>query len=355
MMLLLSLGWSGMRADEQVTVSASSREIADNLDLKVVAKLFAEAKDLEEFEALLNNPDSAFSNLDLNGDGEIDYLRVVETGEGSKRLIVLQAILAKDIYQDVASIHVVKDDDGNVTVQVVGEEKVYGREVIIEPVYIYRPVIYDWFWGPSWTVWHSPYYWDYWPVWWYHRPIVDWHVYHHHCHAYCHRDVRCSYRYHAGAPAPRHAARDAHHGGHRSDNSRMYGSSNVVNHSDHRPSAGQGGGRHGYGRQHSDAPARQAVTRQDGSQRSVNRTAVSRQNSVSAQNRSSSVSSSSSSSYSRPASSHTSNGAQHVGNAVRSYNSSSSVGRSTSGYSGGGAAVRSSGGGGGGGRSAVRR
>ena len=66
-----------MRADETITVSANSSDISDGLDLKVVAKLFAQAKNLEEFENLLNNPDSAFCNLDLNGDGEIDFIRVV--------------------------------------------------------------------------------------------------------------------------------------------------------------------------------------------------------------------------------------------------------------------------------------
>ena len=137
LMLMSSLLW----ADQTVTVSANSSDISEGLDLKVVAKLFAEAKNLEEFETMLNNPDSAFCNLDLNGDGQVDYLRVVETGEGSKRLIVLQAVLAKDIYQDVASIYVEKDENEQVSVQVVGDEYVYGANYVIEPVYIYRPGI----------------------------------------------------------------------------------------------------------------------------------------------------------------------------------------------------------------------
>ena len=109
LLLTLMMMCTALWADETITVSAKSTDISEGLDLKVVAKLFAEAKNLEEFETMLNNPDSAFCNLDLNGDGQVDYLRVVETGEGSKRLIVLQAVLAKDIFQDVASIYVEKD------------------------------------------------------------------------------------------------------------------------------------------------------------------------------------------------------------------------------------------------------
>lgn len=194
-----------MRADETITVSANSSDISDGLDLKVVAKLFAQAKNLEEFENLLNNPDSAFCNLDLNGDGEIDYIRVVETGEGNKRLIVLQAILAKDIYQDIASIYVEKDEKEKVTVQVVGDEYIYGTNYVIEPVYVYRPVIYDWFWSPAWYAWTSPWYWGYYPAWWYAHTVWAYDYYWHHCYAFHHHHGCCSFRY---APEPRPAMRD---------------------------------------------------------------------------------------------------------------------------------------------------
>ena len=181
-------------ADETVTVTAMSSDISENLDLKTVATLFGQAKDLEQFEQMLNNPDSAFSNLDLNGDGEVDYLRVIETADGNRHLVVIQAVLAKDIYQDVASIFVEKDDNDQITVQVVGDEYIYGANYIIEPVYIYRPYIYDWFWGPSWVCWHSPYYWGYWPGWWRPYYCVDPFIYWDHCYWHHYHYPICSYR-----------------------------------------------------------------------------------------------------------------------------------------------------------------
>ena len=194
LLMTLALMSSMLWADETITVSANSSDISEGLDLKVVAKLFAEAKNLEEFETMLNNPDSAFCNLDLNGDGQVDYLRVVETGEGNKRLIVLQAILAKDIYQDVASIYVEKDEKNEVTVQVIGDEYVYGTNYIIEPVYVYRPVIYDWFWSDAWYAWQSPWYWGYYPGWWYVHSCWahDW--YWNRCYAWHHCHYWCSFR-----------------------------------------------------------------------------------------------------------------------------------------------------------------
>lgn len=181
-------------ADETVTVTATSSDISENLDLKTVATLFGQAKDLEQFEALLNTPDSAFSNLDLNGDGEVDYLRVIETADDNRHLVVIQAVLAKDIYQDVASIFVEKDANNQVTVQVIGDEYIYGADYIIEPVYIYQPVIYDWFWGPSWVCWHSPYYWGYWPGWWHPYHCIDPFLYWDHCYWHHYHHPICSYR-----------------------------------------------------------------------------------------------------------------------------------------------------------------
>lgn len=192
-------------AEETITVSATSSDISESLDLKAVAKIFAQAKDLEQFELMLNNPDSAFTNLDLNGDGDIDYIRVIETSTGSQHLIVLQAVLAKDIYQDVASIFVEKDEANNVKVQIVGDEYIYGANYIIEPVYVYRPVIYDWFWGPTWVCWSSPYYWGYYPPVWYVHPCWDYYWFWNRCYVYHHTFPCCSYRY-AKAPCPGYRA-----------------------------------------------------------------------------------------------------------------------------------------------------
>ena len=68
LVLLTTVSWCTW-ADETITVSANSEDISQALDLKAVATLFGTVKNVEEFETMLNNPDSAFTNLDLNGDG----------------------------------------------------------------------------------------------------------------------------------------------------------------------------------------------------------------------------------------------------------------------------------------------
>lgn len=163
---LLSIG--SINAQDVTTVEATSSDISENLDLEAVASIFGESKDLEEFEKKLNDPELKVSNLDLNEDGEVDYLRVLNNSEKDTHAITIQAVIGKDKFQDVATIDVEKDSKGDTKVQVVGDTYIYGTSYIIEPVYVYTPVIYTWFWGPYFRPWYSPFYWGYYPP--YYRP-----------------------------------------------------------------------------------------------------------------------------------------------------------------------------------------
>ncbi len=158
---LLTAG--GIFAQDVTTVRANSSDISDNLDLKAVASIFGDSSDLEDFERRLNDPDIQISNLDLNGDNRVDYLRVIEATEGNTHLIILQSVLAADTFQDVATIEVERDRNNNVQVQVVGDVYMYGANYIYEPVYVRRPVLFDIFWVSSYRPYYSPWYWGYYP------------------------------------------------------------------------------------------------------------------------------------------------------------------------------------------------
>src|SRR5690606_19862 len=151
-------------AQDKTTVRANSSDISDNLDLRAVATIFGESKDLEDFERRLNDSKTQISNLDLNNDNYVDYLRVIETIEGNAHIIVIQAVLDKDLYQDIASVEVEKDGNNNVAVQVVGDVYMYGNNYIYEPVYVHRPVIYTTFWAPYYRPYYSVWYWNYYPT-----------------------------------------------------------------------------------------------------------------------------------------------------------------------------------------------
>lgn len=155
-------------AQDTTTVEANSEDIADNLDLEVVASVFGEAEDLEDFEKRLNDPETQITNLDMNEDGEVDYLRVVEIVEDETHFITIQAVLGEDQFQDVATIEVERDSEGETQVQVVGDVYMYGPGYICEPVYVHPPVIFVVFWTPYYSPWYSPWYWGHHPP--YYRP-----------------------------------------------------------------------------------------------------------------------------------------------------------------------------------------
>ena len=167
-------------------VYATDPDISLQLDLEAVAAAFAQSSTIKEFESLLNNSSYIISNLDLNRDGYVDYLRVVSTMEDYNHVFVIQAVLAHDLYQDVATIIAELPPYGNYRVEIVGAPYIYGPNYIIHPVYLSRPYIFQHICRHDYRPWISPWYWDHYPSWYRHPCPV--HV--NHYHAYIHSFMR---------------------------------------------------------------------------------------------------------------------------------------------------------------------
>jgi hypothetical protein len=180
-------------AQRRITVEAQNNDISNNLDLQAVASTFGESKDLEDFERRLNDFDSQISNLDLNNDGEVDYLRVIENVENNVHVVVIQAVLDKDVFQDVATIVVERNNNRRTYVQVIGDPYIYGDNYIIEPVYVYTPSIFSFFWGYNYHCWNSPYYYGYYPRYYRYRHPFEVNVYLSHVYSRINHDHRYYY------------------------------------------------------------------------------------------------------------------------------------------------------------------
>jgi len=199
--VLLSFFGTTLLAQDRTTVTATSTDISDNLDLRAVASIFGDSRDLEDFERRLNDPDAQISNLDLNGDGQVDYLRVIEKTEQGIHVIVIQAVLDRDIYQDIATVDVQRDGNNPVQVQVVGDPYIYGPNYIYEPVYVVQPVIYDTFWIPGYHPYYSSWYWGYYPSYWHYWTPYPIYRYRTHVHTYI--NVHNNYHYVSTPRIPR--------------------------------------------------------------------------------------------------------------------------------------------------------
>ncbi|MGB5243833.1 MAG: hypothetical protein WBN50_09470 [Lutimonas sp.] len=180
-------------AQDVTTIEAANADISDNLDLEAVASIFGESKDIEDFERRLNDPKIQINNLDLNNDGEVDFLRVMESASGNVHTISIESVLGKDQYQQVATIDVVKDKSNKTQVQVVGNVDMYGPNYYINPVYPVVPVFFTFFWMATYHPWHSPWYWGYHPPYW--NPWRPYSPYAYRSNVHVHVNVHNSYNY----------------------------------------------------------------------------------------------------------------------------------------------------------------
>ncbi len=166
----------------------------DNLDLFAVLNLFKSSASIEAFEKSLNDKSNQVNNLDLNGDGKVDYISVVDNMDSIAHSITLRVAVAPDEFQDVAVIEIEKTGDNVAGVQVIGDEAIYGKDVVIEPqkenneagfIYVTEPIeVNVWTWPavayvyqPDYVVYASPYHYDYYPSYWVAWEPVSYEIY----------------------------------------------------------------------------------------------------------------------------------------------------------------------------------
>ena len=173
------------------TVTSYSTDPCLYLDLNAVAAAFAESRSVGEFEQLLNSSRYMINNLDLNRDGWVDYLRVIETSKGYYHTLLIQACLAPGVFQDVATLIAERRAD-LLYVEVVGDRYLYGANYIVRPVFVKRPPLWDVYGRPGYAVWVSPYHYGSLPSY-YKRPqpiylnhyqayVTTYMTNHHYCH-----------------------------------------------------------------------------------------------------------------------------------------------------------------------------
>lgn len=183
----------------------------DNLNLYAVMNLFQQSETLEAFERSLNDEESRINNLDLNGDNFIDYISVSDYTEGNVHNIVLRTALDRNDQQDIAVFVVEKLRNGEVQIQLIGDEALYGPNYIVEPIYAETPnpgytgnsynrnvnvvttTYYDiaawpvirYIYFPGYRPWRSAWYWGYYPSYWSPWRPYYWHYYYgYHYHHY---------------------------------------------------------------------------------------------------------------------------------------------------------------------------
>lgn len=174
----------------------------DHFSLEGALDLFKKSSSLEEFEKKLNTEGNHVNNLDLNGDGDIDYVKVIDNMKEDVHAITLQVAVSDKENQDIAVIELEKDGPASAVVQIVGDEDIYGESLIVEPTsgdedhemkkkgpYMMLDddavIVNVWLWpsvgfvyAPVYRPWVSPFHWAFYPTWWRPWHPLAWSVFH---------------------------------------------------------------------------------------------------------------------------------------------------------------------------------
>lgn len=177
----------------------------DNFSLQGALEMFKQASSPEDFEKLINTADKHVNNLDLNGDGDVDYIKVISKGEKNVHAFILQISVSEAESQDIAVIELEKTGDTTAVLQIIGDEEIFGEQMIVEasdegdeelsdddgkggPSVFFEPVrivvnVFYWpsvryVYRPAYVPWVSPWRWKHYPGWYKPRRPVSWQVFH---------------------------------------------------------------------------------------------------------------------------------------------------------------------------------
>jgi len=195
MSLLSSPAFSQNKQDKVDTTNKLGLA-GDGLDLYAVLDLFQNSKTIESFEKSLNDPKTKINNLDLDLDKKVDFIKVVTEKKDKKdesHMFILRVDVSKTESQDVAAILLNRDKDKKVSLQIVGDEDLYGKDYVIEPkgnspvtpnpaykgddpvtvtveapattVVVQQAPIVQYVYSPAYAPYYPPYYYGYYPGW----------------------------------------------------------------------------------------------------------------------------------------------------------------------------------------------
>lgn len=172
----------------------------EQFSLPGALELFQKSDSPEAFEKALNAEGNKVNNLDLNGNGQVDYVRVVDRVQGGMHALVLQVAVSETETQDIAVIELEKTGPEQVTAQIVGDEDIFGEQTLVEPgdgddgedagkeampLRAFKVVVNVWPWpcvrfmyAPAYVAWASPWRWRVYPAWWRPWRPLAWAVWH---------------------------------------------------------------------------------------------------------------------------------------------------------------------------------
>jgi hypothetical protein len=171
--LLFAVSFSGCgghrdEGNTNVTINANS-DLSKGLDLVALGELLKKTKDAKTLEEDLNK-EGSINNVDLDGDGKVDYLKVTEYGSGNERGLSITDEVKKGETQEIATIQIAKDNDKQASVNIQGNQDIYGPSASYHSSFGFTDfLLMSYLFAPH-PYYYSPWGWGYYPGW--YRPVV---------------------------------------------------------------------------------------------------------------------------------------------------------------------------------------
>lgn len=112
--------------NEDVYVTPTASNLGDNLNLQALGELVKTAQNAQDLENKLNTAGS-INNLDLDGDGKVDYIKVTEYGSGTTKGFSFTVDLANGQSQEIATVEVQQGQNNQAALNINGNQNIYGN------------------------------------------------------------------------------------------------------------------------------------------------------------------------------------------------------------------------------------
>jgi hypothetical protein len=119
-------GQGGVVVNQPTAVVTPASNLGDNLNLQALGEMVKTSQNAQDIENKLNQPNS-INNLDLDGDGKVDYIKVTEYGTGGQRGFSFTVDLAGGQSQEVATVELQQGQNQQASMNIQGNQNLYGN------------------------------------------------------------------------------------------------------------------------------------------------------------------------------------------------------------------------------------
>lgn len=144
-----------------ISVTPEVSNLGDNLNLQALGELVKNSTSAQDIEDKLNS-NGSINNLDLDGNGSVDYIKVTEYGDGNQRGFSFTVDVANGQTQEIATIEVNQgSNDAQMNIQ--GNQQLYGNNGYYQSRYSLSDLLIMHYLFTAHRPYYSPYHYGYYP------------------------------------------------------------------------------------------------------------------------------------------------------------------------------------------------